>query len=483
MSGFIQGVNRHQETLFPEALDEYITEDNSVRVVDVFIESLNLAGLGFTTTASNKGRPGYHPAVLLKLYVYGYLNRIQSSRRLEREAQRNVELMWLLGRLAPDFKTIADFRKDNGKAIKSVCREFVLLCKRLDLFADTMIAIDGSKFKAVNNPDRAFSKAKIKRRREKIEESNDKYLDEIKRADRLSEKDAKATKIKLKERLAKVREEALRLELLEEQVLGAPDQQITMTDPDSRIMATRGRSSVIVGYNVQSAVDTKNHLIADHIVTNVGHDRSQLANMATRAKEVLGRDNLEVLADRGYYSGDEILACENAGITSYLPKNYTSGNRAKGLYDKSDFVYDKETDTYRCPADQVLIKRGRSLEKERAIDSYYASYTVCEKCPKKPQCTTGHERRVRRWEHEEVLDNLETRMIHNSDKMNVRRSTVEHPFGTIKSWMGHTHFQMRTLVNVGTEMSLHVLSYNLKRVITILGVENLVLAINDKANA
>jgi len=275
MSGFIQGVDRHQDTLFPEKLDEYIAEKNSVRVIDVFINSLNLAKLGFTTVPSTTGRPGYHPSILLKLYVYGYLNRVQSSRRLEQETQRNVELMWLLGRLAPDFKTIADFRKDNGDAIKSVCREFVLLCKHLDLFSESMVAVDGSKFKAVNNADKAFSKAKIKRRREKIDESIDKYLDEIKRADRLNKEESKAKKIKMEDRLAKVRKEADRLALLEEQVLEAPDQQISLTDPDARIMATRGRSSVMVGYNVQTAVDTKNHLSIEHEVTNVGNDRAQ----------------------------------------------------------------------------------------------------------------------------------------------------------------------------------------------------------------
>jgi len=476
MSGFIEGENRQQATLFPEQLDDYISEDNSVRVIDVFVDSLDLSDLGFATEPNNLGRPGYHPSLLLKLFIYGYLNRVQSSRRLEREAQRNVELMWLLGRLAPDFKTIADFRRDNGKAIKSVCSEFVLLCKRLNLFSESMIAVDGSKFKAVNNADRAFSKNKIKRRREKIEESIDSYLAEIKRADRLSAKESKATKGRLKERLAKVRKEAKRLKVLERQVLEAPDQQIALTDPDSRIMATRGRSSVMVGYNVQTAVDTDNHLIVAHEVTNVGHDRSQLANISRQAKAVLGCDQLEVVADRGYYSGDEILACEKENITTYLPKTYTSGNKAAGQYDKSDFIYNKKDDTYRCPANQVLVKRHRSIERGRAIDTYYVSSTVCGKCPKKTKCTRGTERRVRRWEHEQVLDDLEKRMVYEPEKMQQRRSTVEHPFGTIKSWMGHSHFHMKTMKRVSIEMSLHVLSYNLRRVINLIGVKNLIAA-------
>jgi len=477
MSGFIKGENRFQATLFPEQLDDYISEDNSVRVIDVFVDSLKLKKLGFTAKPTNKGRPGYDPALMLKLYVYGYLNRVQSSRRLEREAQRNVELMWLLGRLAPDFKTIADFRKDNGDAIKEVCAEFVLLCKRMNLFSETEVAIDGSKFKAVNNADRAFSKAKIKRRRENIDESIERYLEGIAKADRQDTKESRNTKVQLKERLAKVKEEANRLELLEKELLETPDKQLSLTDPDSRIMATRGRSSVMVGYNVQSAVDTKNHLILFHEVTNIGNDRAQLSNMAKQAKAILGVEKLDVLADRGYYSGVEILACDEDGITTYLPKTHTSGNKAAGLFDRSDFIYDAKTNTYRCPADQILVYRHSSFESGKNIDTYYASNQVCAACPKKSQCTTGVHRRMRRWEHEYVIDELDKRMANEPERMNTRRSTVEHPFGTIKSWMGHTHFQMKTMPRVATEMGLHVLSYNLKRVISILGVQNLIKAI------
>lgn len=477
MSGFIEGENRYQATLFPEQLDDYITEDNSVRVIDAFVDSLKLKKLGFKAKPTNKGRPGYAPALMLKLYVYGYLNRVQSSRRLEREAQRNVELMWLLKRLAPDFKTIADFRKDNGDAIREVCAQFVLLCKRLDLFSDTEVAIDGSKFKAVNNADRAFSKAKIKRRRENIDQSIERYLEGIKKADKYDTKESRKAKVHLQERLAKVKKEAERLELLEKKLLKTPDKQLSLTDPDSRIMATRGRSSVMVGYNVQSAVDTKNHLILSHEVTNVGNDRAQLSNMAKQAKAILGVEKLDVLADRGYYNGQEILACDQSGITPYLPKTGTSGNKAAGLYDRSDFIYDKKADTYRCPAGQLLTKRSRSFESGKNMDTYHASNQVCAACPKKSQCTTGVHRRVRRWEHEHVIDELDKRMANAPEKMGTRRSTVEHPFGTIKSWMGHTHFQMKTMPRVATEMSLHVLSYNLKRVMSILGVQNLIKAI------
>lgn len=477
MSGFIKGENRQQATLFPERLDDYITEENSVRVIDVFVDSLKLKKLGFATKPKHTGRPGYEPALMLKLYVYGYLNRIQSSRRLERETQRNVELMWLLGRLAPDFKTIADFRKDNGEAIQQVCCEFVLLCKRLDLLSDVGIAVDGSKFKAQNNGDRAFSKAKIKRSREKIEKSIGLYLDEIKTADREDTTESRIKKANLKERLAEVEKEAERLELLEKELLETPDQQIALTDPDARIMATRAKGSAMVGYNVQSAVDTKNHLIVAHEVTNVGNDRSALFSMADQAKKILDVDELEVLADRGYYSGQEIKACDDAGMTTYLPKSHTSNNRAKGLYDKSDFIYNTKTDTYRCPADQVLIWRHSFVERDKNMNRYYAPDAVCAACSLKSKCTSGKHRRVSRWEHEEVLERLDQRMEDKPGQMGVRRSTVEHPFGTIKNWMGHSHFQMITKPKVSIEMSLHVLCYNLRRVISIMGVEALARAI------
>jgi len=477
MSGFIKGVNRQQATLFPECLDDYIGDDNSVRVIDVFVDSLKLGRLGFCTKASNKGRPGYHPSTMLKLYVYGYLNRVQSSRRLEREAQRNVELMWLLDRLAPDFKTIADFRRDNGQAIQSVCREFVLLCKRLSLFSETTVAIDGSKFKAVNNADRAFSKGKIRRRREKIDESIAKYLEEIARADRRGTPESKKVKVTLKERLEKVKAEAQRLKLLEEKLLKQPDQQIAFTDPDARIMATRGRSSVMVGYNVQSAVETKNHLIISHTVTNVGHDRTQLSPMAKKAKAILGQKKLNVVADRGYYSGAELLSCDKANITTYIPKTRTSNSKAAGLYDRADFIYNPKTDSYRCPANQVLPYRRSRLEAGLNIGIYHAPNPVCAACSKKSKCTPSLHRRMRRWEHEHIVDQLDKRMANEPEQMKVRRATVEHPFGTIKSRMGHTHFLTRTIERVSTEMSLHVLSYNLTRVINLLGTDRLIKSI------
>jgi transposase len=472
MSGFIEGEDRNQATLFPERLDDYVAEDSAVRVIDVFIDDLDISGLGFKTEANDTGRPAYHATTMLKIYVYGYLNRVQSSRRLEREAQRNVELMWLVGRLAPDFKTISDFRKDNGEAIRLVCREFVMLCKKLKLLTNAFIAIDGSKFKAVNNRDRNFTRAKMKRRLAEVEASIDRYLDQLASADRAEP--AEDNSQRLEDKVAALKEEMARLKKLEVRMLEAPDKQLSQTDPDARSMNSRG--SGMVGYNVQSAVDSQHHLIIAHEVTNVGSDRAQLAKMAKQAKAVLGRDKLEVVADRGYYNGDEIRACEQAGIDAYLPKPNTSGNKARGLFDRSEFHYQADDDEYECPAGQRLIYRFTRTEKGKQIRRYWSS--ACTTCPIKAKCTTGDYRRVSRWVHETVVERAQARLDSAPDIMRVRRATVEHPFGTIKSWMGSTHFSMKTLSRVSTEMSLHVLAYNMKRAINLVGTRQLMATIN-----
>ena len=471
MSGFIEGEDRNQATLFPERLDDYVGEDHPVRVIDVFIDDLDVSGLGFKAEPAATGRPGYHPKMMLKLYVYGYLNRVQSSRRLEVEAQRNIELMWLTGRLAPDFKTIADFRKDNGEAIRLVCREFVMLCRKLNLLSDKLVAIDGSKFKAVNSRDKNFTRAKMKRRLQEVEASIERYLDRVAEADRNEPPtdDAKT----LQNKISKLREEMARLKKLEVRMLEAPDQQLSLTDPDARSMKSRGTG--LVGYNVQSAVDSKHHFILAHEVTNAGSDRSQLATMARQAKNVLQADELDVVADRGYYNGDEIRACEQAGIDAYLPKPKTSQNKARGQFDRSAFKYIEQDDEYECPAGERLTCRTECIDKGKKIKRYWTS--ACSSCAIKAQCTTGNERRVSRWVHEDVLERAQARLDKEPDMMRTRRATVEHPFGTIKSWMGSTHFQMKTLPRVSTEMSLHVLSYNMKRAINLLGTKKIVATI------
>lgn len=470
MSHFIKGEDRSQSTLFPESFDDYITEDNPVRMVDYFIDNLSFSELGFNRIEpAFTGRPAYHPSTLLKIYIYGYLNRVQSSRRLERECQRNIELMWLTGRLAPDFKTIADFRKDNGKAIRNVCGKFVMVCRKLNLFSQAIVAIDGSKFKAVNNRDKNFTTAKMKRRLEEIESRVARYLTELDAADQGEPDVTEAQTEKLQDKLAAAKEEMQRLKKLETQMLEAPDKQVSLTDPDARSMKTRGTG--IVGFNVQTAVDIKNHLIPAHGVTNSGSDRNQLATMAHKARKAMGKKTLEVVADAGYFNGKEIVACEADKVTPLVPKPQTSPSKAKGRYDKQDFAYLPEEDVYLCPAGQRLTHRFISEEKEMKLHVYFSS--SCGSCELKAHCTTGKERRIKRGEHEGVLESMQERLEKNPDAMLLRKQTVEHPFGTIKHWMGSTHFLMRTLEHVSTEMSLHVLAYNMKRVISIMGMRTL----------
>ena len=478
MKRFIEGENRGQGTLLPELLDDYVAEDNPVRVVDVFVEELDLAGLGFEGVQPAKtGRPAYHPAVLLKLYIYGYLNRIQSSRRLEREAQRNVELMWLTGRLAPDFKTIANFRKDNGKGIGKVCRQFVVLCQQLDLFSDGVVAIDGSKFKAVNSSDRNFTDTKLKRRMAEIEANIGRYLTELDTADRQEPVTAQSKKVRLNDKIAAMKSQMATLKEIEAKLIETGETQISLTDPDSRSMMTRG--SGIVGYNVQTAVDAKHHLIVEHEVTNNGSDRDQLSGMAKKARAAIGTTTLTAIADRGYFKGEEILACHEAGISVLVPPTKTSGAKADGRFDKADFIYDPVKNEYRCPAGEPVIWRFASVEKGMKLNRYWSSN--CKSCHLKDKCTPSTQRRVSRWEHQDVLDEMQMRLEQNPDAMRIRRSSVEHPYGTIKSWMGATHFLTKGLERVATEMSLHVLAYNFRRLIAVLGITGLLAAIRAYA--
>ena len=475
MRGFVEGQSRTQCVLLPEYLEDYIDRDNPVRVVDVLVDELNLKKLGFKgVEPARTGRPAYHPAILLKIYIYGYLNRIQSSRRLERETQRNVELIWLTGKRMPDFKTIADFRKDNADAIRKVCREFVVLCRQLDLFSEATVAIDGSKFKAVNNRDKNFTDRKLEARVQQLETSVSRYLEELDRADREPAAVFPGKVARLKEKIATMKEQIVRLNEIGAQMKKAPDGQISLTDPDARSMATSGRGTGIVGYNVQTAVDAKHHLIIAHEVTNDGHDRAQLGSMAEQARSATGCDHLTVLADRGYFKGEEILKCDQAGINVLVPKPLTSNSRAEGRFDKRDFVYLTETNEYRCPAGQRAIWRFRTIEGGLTISKYWSS--ACPQCPLKAQCTTSQYRRITRWEHEHVLDAMQARLDRTPEASRIRRRTVEHPFGTLKAWMGSTHFLTKTLPRVRTEMSLHVLAYNLKRVMKILGIGPLMKA-------
>ncbi|HEX5364284.1 MAG TPA: IS1182 family transposase [Gallionella sp.] len=474
MKRFIEGTDRGQSTLFPECLQDWVDENNPVQAIDAFVDELDLAELGFDGVAPEvTGRPSYHPSILLKLYIYGYLNRVQSSRRLEREAGRNVEVMWLTGRLVPDHKTIADFRKDNGGAIRQVCARFIVLCRAMGLFGEVSVAIDGSKFKAVNNRDKNFTRAKMERRMAQIEESVARYLRQLDSADRQEPSGALTTKTtRLKEKIAKLKEEMRRLHRLKARMLATPDQQVSLVDPDSRSMATSGRGSGVVGYNVQVAVDIEHHLIIAHEVTNVGSDRAQLARMAKETKATLERANLDVIADRGYFSSEEILECDRAGITVTLPKPMTSNPERFG---KQDFRYVAGEDVYICPAGERLARSFTTQEHGLVLHRYLTN--VCQSCAIKHRCTTAKERRITRWEHEHILEAVQRRLDEHPEKMRQRRETVEHPFGTIKARMGATHFLMKTLPRVASEMALHVLAYNFTRVMNIIGIQPLMAAI------
>jgi transposase len=478
MSGFIEGASRDQAMLLPECLDDYVDESNPVRIVDAFVELLDLAALGFKTIPEATGRPGYHPGMMLRLYIYGYLNRIQSSRRLERECGRNLELVWLTGRLQPDFKTIADFRKDNGPAIRKVCQQFVLFCREMSLLDAKLVAIDGSRFKASNAKAKNFTREKLTRKLGEIDAAIARYMAELDRADAAEAESGeplpRARLERLMRKLTHLVGQAERFRAVEERMKESGETQISLSDPDARSMATTARMPRVVGYNVQSVVDAEHHLIVAHEVTMHGHDRDALSTMAVAARDVMTADEIEAVADKGYYKSEEILASEEAGISVTIPRSPTSNAGARGRFDKADFAYLAAGDVYRCPAGERLTYRFATKDDGKVMRVYW--FGGCGGCALKDKCTTGKERRIRRWEHEDVLDRVQQRLEADPSKLALRSMTVEHPFGTIKSWMGATHFQMRRLKNVRTEMALHVLAYNMKRVIQILGIPTLLTA-------
>ena len=476
---YIRGVTRNQVILFPEAVEDYITEDNPVRFIDAFVASLDLAKLGFTRAQpAETGRPAYDPGDLLRLYLYGYLNRVRSSRMLEREAKVNLEVMWLLGKLRPDFKTIADFRRDNLAALKGACREFTLLCRKLKLFGGELVAIDGSKFKAVNNRRRNFNEARLSKAIKAMEQKIDGYLQSLDEADAADPDpdEPPPSTAELREKIQTLQERKAKYQALKQGLKESGAKQVSLTDRDARSMVMH-QGSTEVGYNVQTVVDDKHHLIVEHEVTNDPTDHAHLAEMALRAKATLGVEQLEVVADMGYYDGAEVKQCAEAGVTTYVPKPITSVNRKRGLFIKQDFTYDESKDCYRCPAGAELTYRYQSFEQGRLIRYYKTS--KCLTCPIKEQCTTNARgRRITRWVDEKFLDDMARRMRARPQLMRRRQQLSEPPFGTIKRAMNQGYFLMRGLNKVGAEMSLTVLSYNLKRVINILGVPKLIAALS-----
>jgi transposase len=474
---YIEGDNRDQLTLFPQSLDEYISEDNPARFIDAFVEGLDPEAFGFShSVLKETGRPPYHPGILLKLYIYGYLNRIRSSRLLEKEAHRNVEVIWLTGRLAPDHKTIANFRRDNGKAVREVCRAFTRFCRDLDLFGGELVAIDGSKFKAVNNNGRNFTNRKLKRTMKDIDKKIDAYLQELDENDAKEPEERKLTAEELKEKIKTLRERMKKYRGFQKHMEESGETQISLTDPDSRSMPVGGGRTTDVAYNVQMSVDSKHKLILDHEVTNEVTDRSLLSQMSGRAKEALSVEELDVLADMGYYDGQQVKDCTEAGITPYIPKADTSANRKLGLFAKDDFLYDQEQDCYWCPAEEKLTFRFQATEKGRER-RYYAT-PACGGCALKHACTRSKDgRRITRWVYEDVLEEMEARVQDEPEKVKLRKTIAEHPFGTIKRHMDQGYFLMKGLPNVGAEMSLTVLAYNIKRAVKILGVPKMLQAL------
>lgn len=468
------GLDRSQTLLFPERLEDYIAAENPVRFLEAFVGSLDLHALGFAKArCANTGRPPYDPAALLKLYLYGYLHRVRSSRGLEAECQRNVEVIWLLGKQTPDFKTIADFRKDNLKPLKAVARQFTLLCRKLELFGGELLAIDSSKFRAVNSRDQNFNAAKLQELIERSDARLAEYLEQLDASDAAEPKTATLTKNELAAKIAALQEK----QDWHKELLGQLDEdqkQVSATDPDTRKMPTA--HGMVVGYNAQIAVDARHKLIAADDVTNDVTDLGQLANVALEAKTHLEIGRAEVLADTGYYNASEVSRCVDAGLTPFIPKADTSANTARGLYGKSQFVYDAAKDVYHCPAGSELTYRFSTDELGRELRYYRAS--GCQRCPLKSQCTRNKANRtITREANEHLMEAMAQRMKQQPEKFKLRKQLAEHPFGTIKRWFGYTHFALKGLVKVRTEWSLMTLAYNLKRVLNLVSFEKLMAAV------
>jgi transposase len=473
----INGTDRSQLLLLPERVEDYVGPDNPVRFIDAFVDQLDLFGLGFVRAeAKVTGRPGYHPGDLLKLYIYGYLNRIRSSRRLEAEAHRNLEVIWLMRQLTPDFKTIADFRRENRGAFRKVFRAFVALCRDLDLFGRELIAIDGTRIKAVNSRERNFTKAKLDRALAESDERLARYLEQLDTADQDDEGgSANGSVVRLQEKIDAIRERRARLEGHRKTFEESGEEQISLTDPDSRAM--HGGSRVGVGYNVQIAVDTRHKLIAEQQVHAKVSDLGLLTETASAAREVLGVERIDAVADRGYFKIEDMEAAEAAGVSPLVPKPIRGSSAAKGFFTKEAFAYDPAADVYTCPGEHRLTGGRPRKVAGGARVARYTNRAACRGCPLKVRCTNADFRVVNRFENEAVLDRMADRLAARPDVLDQRRESVEHPFGSIKQWMGQGTFLMRRIENVRAEFSLTALAYNLSRAITILGLPALIAAV------
>ena len=456
----IQGENRHQTSLLPPSLEDFVATDHPVRVIDALVDKLDLASLGFAKAVpKDTGRKPYDPGDLLKLYMYGYLNQVTTSRRLERECHRNLEVLWLLGRLAPDFKTIADFRKDNGPAIRQACRTFIQFCRQAGLLSGRLVAIDGSKFKAAASKDQTLTRKQLNRDRAKIEQRVARYLA------RLDEADQEDAEMDLER--ARVQAALQRLEQLDryEQAMDAGGRnEHCATEPEARLMRS-GRDGMVLGYNVQSAVDGDTGLIVHHDVTQDAGDNRQLQPMAEQAKAELGSDELMVLADAGYSNGEQLAVCEAQGITATVPRRVVP-NSNKAFYQKADFDYDLKRNHYSCPAGQVL--RYVTDDKRRKLHLYKRS--GCDQCPLQPQCTKSNNRMITRHFYAAAFERSEARLQADPSLKTQRMAIVERPFAMLKQAMALRRFVCRGMAGVRSEMAIAVTVYNLKHMTNRIGV-------------
>lgn len=471
--GYIKGQNRGQITLFPDAIDDYIQDNSSVRIIDEYIEQLDIEKLGFKRAVpSTTGRPPYNPKDLLKLYIYGYLNRIRSSRRLEQETMRNIEVMWLLKKLTPDFKTIADFRKDNKKALKKVFRDFTKLCDEWNLFGKELVAVDGSKFRACNSKRKNYNKKKIERHKKYIDEKIDSYMEQLDKTDTQEECDRTPSAEEIQEKIKELKKRKQQYEELEKELKESNKNEISTTDPDARTM--NNNNSLNPSYNVQTTVDSKHKLIADFKVTQNPNDLGELDNMAMRVKKLFGGKDFEILADKGYYLASDLKKCVDNGITPYVSKQtYSNGTGDKDFY-QDKFKYNKEKNVYICPAEKELHYYRARKKDGKIIGLDYRNYKACQDCPFKTRCTKSkYGRSIFRHIDQDFLDTIDINTELNKDKYKLRQMIVEHPFGTIKRSWGAYYFLTKTKISVTAEVSLSCLSYNLRRVISILGVEEI----------
>ena len=479
---YIEGAARGQSHLFPPTIDEYIEAENPVRAMAAFLGRVDFAQLGFERArAAETGRPGYDPRMLMGLYLWGHLNGVRTTRKLERECGRNLEVMWLCQNLRPDFKTIADFRKDNGEAIKGVGAEFRMWCATAGLFGKELVAIDGSKFKAVNSRERNFTSKKlqglIKRERAKMSE----YLAALAEADEAeSAAEPKLKAAELQEKIAGIEKYLKQHEELAAQLEASGESQVSLTDPEARLMTTANGSAV--GYNVQMAVDSKHKLIVAYEVTNEGNDSRQLASMAQQAKAALQVAELMAVADGGYFEGNALKECEETGITTFVPVRESKEAKRLGIFPQDQFRYEAERDVYVCPQGEELQYQYTTTDKEVNKDFRIYATRACANCPLRAQCTTSEQgRRIKRWVEQAVIERLQQRNRGQPELLKQRKALVEHPFGTIKRTMNQGYFLLKGIKKVSTETGLTVLSYNLKRVINIMGVAALISSMETSA--